>query len=206
MTDIQPYQGMTRGVIAALLAMAQAYDRRMTLEDADILAYHDVAVTYRWTAHEMETAIRKWGGDRGQEEWLDPSTLNRLIRTARQDALMRQPVATAFGPKVAEETVRQRVMALYREQAAEAKRTCQARRTMVLKHDDLRMALCAPTVGYERAEQWNGFIPPATIPSAGEGATGPTTDPGTGFQRNTSPRRQALLAIVAEAEKREATT
>jgi hypothetical protein len=203
MTETEHYQGMTRPVVARLLAMAQAYDRRFIPEEADVLAFHDVAVTHRWTAHEMEIAIRKWGGDRGQEEWLDPSTLNRLIRTARQDAMMRQPVATAFGPTMAEETVRQRVMALYRDAAQDAKAECARRRAMVLKHEDLKAALCAPTVGYTRADQWNGFIPPPTIPSPGEGATGPTTETGTGFMKNMSPRRQALILIVEEAERRE---
>ena len=48
----------------------------------------------------------------------------------------------------------------------------------------LAMRLCAPPLSYARPEQWNGFIPPETYNGA----------------RNESPRRKALLALVAEAE------
>lgn len=52
------------------------------------------------------------------------------------------------------------------------------------KTPPLAMRLCEPPLGYARPEQWNGFIPPEMHNGA----------------RNESPRRTALLAIVAEAE------
>jgi hypothetical protein len=72
--------------------------------------------------------------------------------------------------------------------ASEAAETvaCRERRAAVLKHPDLCQQLL-DELGYQRPEQWNGFIPPATFNGA----------------PNDSPRRAALMLISAEAWKRE---
>ena len=67
--------------------------------------------------------------------------------------------------------------------AAETKRV----RELVMGHKDLCAALTRQPIGYPLAEQWNGYIPPALD--------------GMG-QLNTSPRRAALAALLAEAERR----
>jgi hypothetical protein len=64
-------------------------------------------------------------------------------------------------------------------------------RGLVLAHRDLADALTDPRIGYAKADQWNGFVPPATT----------TLAPGASI--NTSPRRAALRAICVEAIRRE---
>jgi hypothetical protein len=63
-------------------------------------------------------------------------------------------------------------------------------RAMVLAHPDLAERLTQPPLSYQRPEQWNGFVPPDTFNG----------------QHNDSPRRAALVAIVAEAESRKTKT
>ncbi|MGW7001339.1 hypothetical protein ACWGCW_00580 [Streptomyces sp. NPDC054933] len=61
------------------------------------------------------------------------------------------------------------------------------RRGMVLAHRDLAAKLTAPPLEFPTPEAWTGFVPPATT------CTGAI---------NTAPTRAALVAIVAEAERR----
>lgn len=98
---------------------------------------------------------------------------------------------------------------------AEARRINQARRTEVLKHDDLRKRLESEPLDFHDAEQWNGFIPPATVNAfstdelcrvATMGHAGALSvrynqvgHYGMGEQVNDSPRRAALLEISTEA-------
>ena len=58
-----------------------------------------------------------------------------------------------------------------------------ANRDAVLAHPDLAARLTADPIGYKTPEQWNGFIPPDSFNG----------------QHNRSPRREALLELVAEA-------
>jgi hypothetical protein len=62
-------------------------------------------------------------------------------------------------------------------------------REIVLAHPDLRERLTTPPLGYASAEQWNGYIPPELCNG----------------EHNSSPRRAALVDIVAEAHRRAAT-
>ncbi|WP_017602230.1 hypothetical protein [Nocardiopsis lucentensis] len=57
------------------------------------------------------------------------------------------------------------------------------RRRAVLAHLDLAERLCEEPLGFERPDQWTGFIPPAMWNQ----------------QPNTSPRRKALVEIYDEA-------
>jgi hypothetical protein len=59
-------------------------------------------------------------------------------------------------------------------------------RALILSQPDLAVRLTQPPLDYERAEQWNGFIPPEVW--AG--------------QSNGSPRRDALVELVTEATAR----
>ncbi len=59
-------------------------------------------------------------------------------------------------------------------------------RAMVLAHPDLAAKLCQPPLSYQRPEQWNGFVPPEYFNG----------------RPNDSPRRAALVAIIAEAQSR----
>ena len=61
------------------------------------------------------------------------------------------------------------------------------RRAAVLAHPDLAAKLTEQPLNFARPDQWTGFIPPAT-----------TAD----HAINPSPVRAALVAIVAEAERR----
>jgi hypothetical protein len=81
---------------------------------------------------------------------------------------------------------------LWSEAYAQGRQANQDRRARVLRHPDLAARLCAPPLGYQRAEQWNGFVPPKYLPADLNGVT----------RINTSPRRAALVEISAEAMRR----
>lgn len=189
MTEVEHYQGMSRGVVAALMTKLQSYDRKFTFEDADVLAFHDVAVQQRWTAHELDAAIRKWGATNTTDDWPSAAKIGALIRGDRQDRMSRA-AGPGGRPPAAGAPGRAGIIQAWVEAAAGSKTRSQARRALVLKHEDLRQRLCASPLEFHRAEEWNGWIPPELT---AEGA------------RNTSPRRAALVEIVAEAERREAT-
>jgi hypothetical protein len=70
---------------------------------------------------------------------------------------------------------------------AEAQRAAAHRRGLVLRYPDLAAKLTQPPINHSAPEMWTGFIPPATD------CTG---------AMNTAPCRPALLALVAEAERR----
>ncbi|MFK0140668.1 hypothetical protein [Streptomyces murinus] len=74
---------------------------------------------------------------------------------------------------------------------AEAQRAAAHRRGLVLRYPDLAKKLTEPPIGHSTPEAWTGYIPPATD------CTGAI---------NTAACRPALLAIVAEAERRDRTT
>lgn len=63
-------------------------------------------------------------------------------------------------------------------------------RGLVLAQSDLAALLTQPPIGYAKAAQWNGFVPPSTT----------TLAPGASI--NTSPRRAALRAVCIEAIRR----
>ena len=69
---------------------------------------------------------------------------------------------------------------------ASARTEAAHRRGMVLRYPDLATKLTEPPLRFASPEHWNGFIPPATWNQA----------------MNTAPCRPALLALVAEAERR----
>lgn len=66
------------------------------------------------------------------------------------------------------------------------------RRALVLKHPDLAAKLTEPPLRHTLPEHWTGYIPPAHDPETYGG----------GQPLNTSPARAALVALVAEAERR----
>lgn len=62
-----------------------------------------------------------------------------------------------------------------------------ARKALILRHDDLAARLTKQPLNYSHPDKWNGSMPPEMFNQV----------------RNDSPIRVALLALVAEAEKRE---
>lgn len=70
---------------------------------------------------------------------------------------------------------------------AEAQRAAAYRRGLVLRYPDLAAKLAQPPICHSTPEMWNGYIPPATD------CTG---------AMNTARCRPALIALVAEAERR----
>lgn len=70
---------------------------------------------------------------------------------------------------------------------AEARRVAAHRRGLVLRYPDLAAQLTEHPINHSAPEKWNGYIPPATD------CTG---------AMNTARCRPALLALVAEAERR----
>lgn len=62
------------------------------------------------------------------------------------------------------------------------------RKALILRHPDLAKKLTEPPLGYQRPDQWSGAIPPETWNGVA----------------NDSPLRPVILALLAEAEAREA--
>jgi hypothetical protein len=76
-----------------------------------------------------------------------------------------------------------------RELVKQAAAADQSRKALVLRHEDLAERLTRPPIGFARPDCWTGYLAPELLPSG---------------DRNTSPIRAALVAIVAEAERRQA--
>lgn len=95
------YQGISKSVMARLLAMASGYDRRFLPGEVDVAAFCEVAREWRWNTHEVETQIKKWGANRKPDEGMEPALLNRLIRDHRQDASMRSGARPSGNPMAA---------------------------------------------------------------------------------------------------------
>jgi hypothetical protein len=80
---------------------------------------------------------------------------------------------------------------MWRDALAEGGAACESRRALVLGYKPpegsdeppLAMRLCDPPLSYAHPAQWNGYVPPEIWNG----------------ERNDSPRRRALLAIVDEA-------
>jgi hypothetical protein len=80
------------------------------------------------------------------------------------------------------------------------------RRERVLRHRDLAEQLTRPPLGYKRADQWGGFVPPALLAEDAECivACGRNRcQHEHGAWRIDSPRRAALVELNAEAWRRE---
>lgn len=90
MTHPEPYQGMSKAVLAKLLAYIAAFDQRLDIGEAQVEAWHAIAVEYRWTYAEAEVQVRKFFANNTTREFLDVGTLNGLIRRSRQDRLSRE--------------------------------------------------------------------------------------------------------------------
>jgi hypothetical protein len=82
------------------------------------------------------------------------------------------------------------IVALYRATDAEARDQCAERVALVRQYDDLAKRLTLPPVGFDRPEQWNGYLPPRMTAVSG------------GFTYNDSHQRVHLVAIVREAVTR----
>jgi hypothetical protein len=94
---------------------------------------------------------------------------------------------------------------------ADAENTCRERRAAVLKYPDLAARLTQPPLSYSRPDRWNGWLPPYLInawtgdemlisPAGVPNRRGNRTEP---EEVNSSPRREVLVAIAAEAWRRE---
>lgn len=185
MSETELYQGMSKAVMAKLLAYIAALDPRQEVGVAQVEAWHPIAVEYHWTYPEAEVQARKFFANNTTGGFLDVGKLNGMIRAARQDRMSREAAPTTAP------TAASRVGIVDAWVAAKdaSKRESANRRTLVLKHEDLRAALTKRPLEFPRPEDWSGWIPPE-LTAAGA--------------RNTSPRRLALLALVAEAAGREA--
>ena len=181
--------------VSRLLGMIAAFDGR-TSGESELHAWHEIATRGRWTYDEAREQVLKHF-ELDESGWLMPGRINTMIRMARQDRLSRRPVAPLDGTADAayeKDLVRDRsaIMALWEAARLESKERSQRRRELVFKHPDLAKQLLSNLIGYSRPENWNGWIPPATVAARD------------GYVPNDSPRRAALVALVEEAERREA--
>lgn len=95
------------------------------------------------------------------------------------------------------QTVDERPQKPWMKALADAKRETQERRKRVLAHPDLAAQLTQPPLALTDPVKWNGYIPPRTLPSGD----------GNPYDKvNDSPVRRQLVAIAAEALRREVPT
>ncbi len=147
------------------------------------------------------------------QKWIQPHHVRAHRKTIRDERLAREPEPAPAADPADEEAYRRALAGIrgriggghtpgkaipaaamtssptdaYRE----TRRAMGARRdnrVAVLAYPDLAQRLTEPPLGYERPDQWNGFVPPATYDQ----------------RRNDSARRDALAEIVAEAHRRDA--
>lgn len=78
-----------------------------------------------------------------------------------------------------------------RDLAATARQKAADRGQLVARFPDLAARLTQPPLGYARPDQWNGFVPPKWVTTAGDD-----------WVLNDSPQRTALVEICAEAAAR----
>lgn len=97
------------------------------------------------------------------------------------------------------------VLAAMKEAAAQARAANKTRRLRVLAYEDLAQRLTQPPLRYPKADMWNGYVPPRTLPpdvcpdcpsSVCRSRDHPS-------RANTSSRRRALVEIATEAYRRE---
>lgn len=183
MAEVDQYQGMSKAVMARLLARVAAYDRRFVPGEADVEAFTDVAAEWRWTAHEVETQIRKWGGTRRPEEGMEPAMLNRLIRDARQDSSMRNAAAPRPGVAGGYSASPEMWMEAWQHRAAVGRKVNQQIRDAVGQYPDLVERLEARPMPV-KFESWTGWYPSDTTAFGGP---------------NDSPRAAKIRGIAEEA-------
>ncbi len=197
MTEPAIHNVMDETEIGILLGRIAAFDAR-TVGQSEITAWLLIAQRGRWTLTEAtEQVINYFSTDAGTN-WLMPGRINTMIRMARQDSAMRQPTDLMGDPPPGHGGVPRDVMAAWRKAREEAKAECKRRKDLVLRHPDIAVKLTQTPLNYERPDQWNGYIPPVTIPDH-------TTNVD-GYVENNSPRLAAFRALVREAELREEAT
>lgn len=98
---------------------------------------------------------------------------------------------------------------LWAQQAALSRADSEARAARVLQYPDLVKRLSEPPLNLSRPTEWNGWIPPRTVPEEACTSEACTADFGrcTNTQHrsrfNDSVFRKALVDIVSEALRRE---
>lgn len=78
------------------------------------------------------------------------------------------------------------------EAARQAAKQTADQHKLINRYRDIAAKLCAPPLGYDRPDQWHGYIPPAYDAEHTDGVV----------PLNDSPRRTALLALLEEAAER----
>lgn len=99
---------MTPAEVRALYAKIVAYDNRRP-SDANLAAWAEQAEAGHWTLQEALDAVREH--HRGSREFLMPIHVHEIIRSNRRQP---SPYVAIEGPPPADETTRERVMAMVR--------------------------------------------------------------------------------------------
>lgn len=172
---------MTAKEIADLLSVIAGFDRR-TIGPDDVEAWRlalDVATVPNLALSEAVDAVVLHYQD--SREWIMPADILKRIKARRAEALSR-----ALPPAKPNPGAYARVEELLAGRSKAARDECNANRGAVLQFPDLYARLTEPPIGYARADQWTGYIPPEQSDGS----------------HNGSARRAALAALVAEARAR----
>jgi hypothetical protein len=89
---LAPPPPLAQEELGQLLDLVVAYTRREP-DKTMVQVWATQSVLGRWTYAEAAQAIHLWGRDRGPSDFLEPSDVTRLIKSARQDKAMREEAA-----------------------------------------------------------------------------------------------------------------
>jgi hypothetical protein len=173
---------MTPQEIIDLLSICAGYDQR-TVGQGDVeawrLALEDPRVPNLSFDEAVDAVILHY---RDSTDFAKPAHILTRVKAHRAATL-----AQVMPAKAADTTAAYRdVEGLWRQAHEEAMARRDARRAAVLAHSDLAERLTQPPLNYATPEQWHGGVGPETWKGG----------------QNDSPRRAALLELVAEAERR----
>jgi hypothetical protein len=175
---------MTDEEIGDLLAVIAGYDRRTVGEsdvDAWARALDDPRIPNMGLTECVDAVVLHY---RETTDFIMPSHILTRVKAERAAT-----IAQIMPPAKVDPEAYAKVGSLWSRALKEAKTRTAANRAAVLAHPDLAQKLTEPPLGYAVAEQWNGGVPSATFNGS----------------HNDSPRRTALLDLLAEAERRNPT-
>lgn len=169
---------MTPEEVIDLLSIITGYDRR-TVGQVDVeswlRALDDPRIPNLAYDECVDAVITHY---RDTTDFIMPAHILNRVKADRAAG-----IARIMPPKRAEHGAYAAAGELWRKQFAEAQQRMKRNKAAVLACPDLAVKLTEDPLNYAKPEQWNGGIPPETF----------------GGEHNDSARREALIALVAEA-------
>lgn len=152
--------GLTEDQVRALLTVCVGYDNRRPGQ-VNVLAWQEAAERGGWTFEIAQEAIHDHYAK--SEAFLLPAVITAYVKRQREHE---QALRDQEARRRALEAPRLDWTSMWRAALERTKPERVRRRAAVLAHADLRQRLTEPPIGFEDAQQWNGYVPPADSPRA----------------------------------------